>query len=270
MGSARDVLNLAASQLGVREVPDGSNRVPYSQWYGLTGAWCCMFVSWCLYHNAVPFGSGKGFAWVSGARDWLDRTDTPGHVLRGTGDVRPGDLLFFEWGTTTGGYDHIGFAESVDANYIYTIEGNTSNKVMRHRRPRWSGIPEIGRPAYSGGGGGGGGGGAVEDPLKKEEDMGFFATTHNKDGRAESFRLVNGELQHQWADDKWVMGPWVPMQRDSRGFSPGSFTDVSVDRHPDGRLTVVCYNRVFGTAWRRFQWTPGGKWSDWAADYRIA
>lgn len=151
MGTVDDVLALEVSQLGVAEVPLGSNITPYTSWFGMRGAWCCMFQSWALYRCGVPFGptGSKGFAWVSGAFDWLNRSDTPGQLVA-RADAQRGDLVGFEWGTTDGGLDHIGIIESRNGDTVYTIEGNTSDRVMRHARSlSRSGIAVVGRPAYS-------------------------------------------------------------------------------------------------------------------------
>ena len=145
MGTAADALRVAASQIGVTETPLRSNNTPYTQWYGMRGAWCSMFVGWVLAHSGTPQGSGKGFAWASSHRDWLA---SQGRV-HSPSQAQPGDLCWFEWGTTPGGYDHVGIIERIEGSTVVTIEGNVQDRVQRLRRPKWSGILEVGRPAYS-------------------------------------------------------------------------------------------------------------------------
>ena len=49
MTTAKNVLTIAASQLGISESPRGTNRVKYNEWYGINGIpWCAVFVSWVL------------------------------------------------------------------------------------------------------------------------------------------------------------------------------------------------------------------------------
>lgn len=146
-----DVLSIAASQLGVREEPDSSNLTPYSTWYGVQGAWCAMFQSWCFFHAGLPLGgqSSKGFAWCSAGSDWFK---AQGRHTDGTDGLRAGDVIFFEWGSTAGGFDHVGLVEAVNGNgTITTLEGNVGNRVQRLNRPLGTaGIACYGRPAFSG------------------------------------------------------------------------------------------------------------------------
>lgn len=149
MTTAAHAMSIAAGELGTREASDGGTPYHDALGYPHSWAWCQIFASWVLLTAGVPFPS-KGFSWVTDARDWLGRADTPGEVLTGTGDARPGDLCFFEWGTTPGGYDHVGMVEHVHTDTLTTIEGNTSDAVMRHTRSRYGGgIAELGRPAYT-------------------------------------------------------------------------------------------------------------------------
>jgi hypothetical protein len=143
-----DVLRIQAAQIGTAENPNGSNVTPYSDWYGLHGAWCAMFQSWCFDQAGLPVGPGaKGAAWCSAMADWFE---SHGRLTFGTDGIRAGDVIFFEWGSTPGGYDHVGNVESVDGDWLTTIEGNVGNRVqrlVRHRTLR--GVASYGRPAYA-------------------------------------------------------------------------------------------------------------------------
>lgn len=52
--TAARLLEIAKSQIGVKENPSGSNKVKYNTWYygsAVSGAaypWCCVFVEWCF------------------------------------------------------------------------------------------------------------------------------------------------------------------------------------------------------------------------------
>lgn len=51
---------------------------------------------------------------------------------RGKYTPLPGDIVFFDW-NHNGGLDHVGIVEKVSGEYIYTIEGNSSNRVARRK-----------------------------------------------------------------------------------------------------------------------------------------
>jgi len=109
-----------------------------------------MFQSWCFFNAGLPLGgqSTKGFAWCSSGEKWFQDL---GRLTKGTGGLRAGDVIFFEWNMTAGGLDHVGLVESVNGNgTITTIEGNVGNRVQRLNRPlATAGIVSYGRPAYS-------------------------------------------------------------------------------------------------------------------------
>jgi len=146
--TARAVLDVARSQLGVREEPRGSNDVVYSRWWGLRAAWCAMFVSWCAWqakatdiiprHCYTPSGAN----WFKKAGRWH------------TAGPKVGDLVYFEW-PHMGRICHVGLVEAVRADgSIVTLEGNTDvaggrtgGMVMRHARRAF--IAGYGRPAYT-------------------------------------------------------------------------------------------------------------------------
>ena len=136
-------LKVAASQLGVEESPPNSNITKYTQWYGMTGPWCAMFVSWCYETagNSPSFRKGDAYAYVpyivGDARNLRNGLQT-------TSDPIAGDLVCFDWERDTV-HDHVGIFERwlPGAGEFQTIEGNTSyanqsngGQVMRHVRSR--------------------------------------------------------------------------------------------------------------------------------------
>ncbi len=55
--SRNTIIEIAASQVGIKENPTNSNKNPYGKWYGLDGfAWCAMFVSWVYDKAGNPLG----------------------------------------------------------------------------------------------------------------------------------------------------------------------------------------------------------------------
>lgn len=149
MTTADDVLGVARSYLGTSEQPMGSNNAPpFTSAYGMTGAWCAMFVSFCFYEAGLPLraSSERGFAWVSGGFDWMR---AQGWNFTDPRDAAPGDLVAWNW--DGGSYDHIGLVESVRPDGLVTIEGNVGDRVQRLFRAWDSGICELARPPFSGG-----------------------------------------------------------------------------------------------------------------------
>lgn len=128
--TAKKLLEKAASQIGVKENPPGSNIIKYWTWYkektglNLQGApWCAAFVTWCLGTLGqwkVTKDEGRFrycpslVNWGKEKREWIDRSKTP----------KPGDIVLF---ANKGVACHVGFVEKVlSGGNLQTIEGNTS------------------------------------------------------------------------------------------------------------------------------------------------
>ncbi|MFB4301834.1 CHAP domain-containing protein [Actinomadura sp. NTSP31] len=141
-GGADQVLAVARGELGQGEHPPGSNHNKYTQWYGLDGPWCDMFVSWCADRAGALAAVGR-FAFTPFHAQWFKDHGRWGHV------PRKGAIVFYDWGGSRdiSAIDHIGIVEAVRADgSIVTIEGNTEDHVMR--RVRASFIVGYGYPAY--------------------------------------------------------------------------------------------------------------------------
>lgn len=146
-GTADQVLAIARGELGEGEHPPGSNRNKYTQWYGLDGPWCDMFVSWCADRAGAAGVIGK-FAYTPYHAQWFKDHGRWG------GEPRKGAIVFFDWAgsRSIAAIDHVGIVEAVRGNgSIVTLEGNTEDLVRR--RVRASGIAGFGYPAYALGGG---------------------------------------------------------------------------------------------------------------------
>jgi hypothetical protein len=117
---------IAVSQLGVKEYPAGSNKVKYSLWYGRTGPWCAMFVTWCFVQagNRRTFVRGSRYAYVPflvadarAGRNGLSVTINP----------QRGDVVCYDW--NGGVADHTGIFEgwtNKARGEFSAIEGNTA------------------------------------------------------------------------------------------------------------------------------------------------
>ena len=124
MATGKDVLAVAASQLGVRESPANSNRVRYNTWYygrevsGSAYPWCMAFVQWCCAEAGAPLpfktaSCGALLRWY--------REHQPECIVK---EPQAGDIVIFDFpgGAAT---DHTGFFESASNGTVTTIDGNT-------------------------------------------------------------------------------------------------------------------------------------------------
>ena len=144
-------LEIARSQVGIKESPAGSNSGTKVREYqatttlGGTGwPWCAAFVNWCFKKAGLPLNALGRSASVglllNAARD-------KGWVHNGT--PKAGDIVCFDWNTLDGpGHldwpDHVGIVKKVYSDGSFdAVEGNTAvgndsngGQVMVRRRSR--------------------------------------------------------------------------------------------------------------------------------------
>ena len=139
----RTVLDIAAEQIGEREVPLGSNRGPMVDQYlqsvspGLLGQpWCMAFVHWCFQQAAARHGMVNpapktAHVWTA----WETAQTMPGvevvtaaEAVRDSAKVVPGMVFFLDTGGRTG---HTGFVSDIVQGRLVTIEGNTNDGGSR-------------------------------------------------------------------------------------------------------------------------------------------
>lgn len=120
-------LKVAREYIGTKENPAGSNRVMFSEWYGMIGPWCAMFVTYCFVRSgSKAFERGSRWAYcpylLSDAR-----ANRHGVTLVSQANVRPGDIVLFSW-KQDGVANHVGIvAGKIDgAGNFHTVEGNTA------------------------------------------------------------------------------------------------------------------------------------------------
>lgn len=125
MGLREKLIEVAASQKGVKEDPAGSNKTKYGEWFGFNGApWCAIFVSWVYAQAGKPLGTidfSKGFAGVPfGYQFWKKKGKL-------TTDPKPGDITLYDWDADLKP-DHTGlFVAWVKKGETFNSwEGNTS------------------------------------------------------------------------------------------------------------------------------------------------
>ena len=157
MTAVEKILKLAASQVGVKEVPAGSNTVKYNTWYygrevsGTAYPWCCAFVAWIFHTCGLShlFYGGEKTAYCPTVETYY-KSKKQWH----TKNPKVGDLVLYDfYGKGIAG--HIGILEKINADGTYiVIEGNTSlsnndngGAVMRRVRNK-SVIRGFARPNY--------------------------------------------------------------------------------------------------------------------------
>lgn len=134
-GLERRLLALERSQLGVHEIPDGSNRGPrisypvgtvpsYQSSTGAYGAaWCASFQQWAL-ERVLGHELADRSAGVFYIKDWAWRHGLI-HAI-----PKPTDLVAF-----VDGSGHIGMVETIGRSGFWSLEGNEGNAVRRVFHP---------------------------------------------------------------------------------------------------------------------------------------
>ena len=120
----KDIVKIAESQIG------NIGGQKFWQWYGFNSRveWCAIFVSWVAneagyLNTAIPkFAQchNQGIVWFQTMSLWHGRGFTP----------KSGDIIFFDW-EQDGHSDHVGIVEKVSNGKVYTIEGNSNNRVQK-------------------------------------------------------------------------------------------------------------------------------------------
>jgi hypothetical protein len=135
-------IDYAISQIGVRELTDRNDGIPFER-YAIRGeqplAWCARFVRWA-YESAGKQLPGNRWE-IASVGNLQHAFAQAGAWLGLTDDIRRGDLILLnERGLSDAagnqGGRHIGIVEAVDAEHVYSIDGNWGNMVARVRRRR--------------------------------------------------------------------------------------------------------------------------------------
>lgn len=163
MTAVERVLEIAKKEVGVTELPAGSNKVKYNTWFygrevsGASYPWCCAFVCWVFYMAGCLSLLRK----TGGCTTLMNWFKAKGQLIPAK-EAKPGDIVFFQFDKDAYA-DHVGIVEKRTSTGVVTIEGNTSvtsndngGAVMRRSR-RWSVIMAVARPAY--------------DTIKEENEM---------------------------------------------------------------------------------------------------
>lgn len=127
---------------------EGNGGDTYWSWYGFSSReeWCACFVSWCADQcGYIEAGVIPKFSLCSAGMEWFE---SRGQFMEGSYVPAAGDIVFFDWENDVS-VDHVGIVESVVDGNIYTVEGNSGDKVARRSYPIGYGqIVGYGVPAY--------------------------------------------------------------------------------------------------------------------------
>ena len=179
-----DLVNVVRSQLGYHEGDSfsdlggsssgSSNYTEYGYWYGtqVAGssggyyyAWCAYFISWCARQAGIPTSIISNASYACAGSDNGDFKNLT-YYSRGSYTPQAGDLIFFDWTSVDGQWDHVEVVTAVSSSSVTTIGGNTGTNNVKERTwsLSYSEIQGYGVPNYSGSSGGGGGSSDATDP----------------------------------------------------------------------------------------------------------
>ena len=136
-----DLVAIAKTQLGYTRSETniavggefaGGHYTRYGDWYGYPyGAWCAMFVSFCLHYAGIPVSA---FPRESGTVSWVHRLMQRGMFgMQGKYEPVPGDIVFFDG--DDGKADHVGIVIGTEDGVLSVIEGNHTSTVEVFRYP---------------------------------------------------------------------------------------------------------------------------------------
>jgi len=129
----KEMLKVASSQVGVMEVPAGSNKGPevneYLKSVGLGPGyyWCAAFVYWCFDEAAKKLEIENPLPKTAGCINHWNRTKGRKIKAKDAQDnpalIVPGSVFIINHG---GGKGHTGIVRKVVSGYVHTIEGNSN------------------------------------------------------------------------------------------------------------------------------------------------
>lgn len=155
MTVAEKIVGMAQKEIGVTELPAGSNKVKYNTWFygrevsGSSYPWCCAFVCW-VFNEAGCLSLLRKTGGCTTLMNWFKGK---GRLIPAK-EARPGDIVFYQFDKDSYA-DHVGIVEKRTSAGVVAIEGNTSvtsndngGKVMRRNR-KWGVIMAVARPDWS-------------------------------------------------------------------------------------------------------------------------
>lgn len=126
---ATATLKIATSQLGVKEIPKGSNAGPEVEIYlrsvglGKGFPWCMAFVYWCTQQATIKMAFKNPLKKTAGVLDQFNS-----RLLLVAKIPQTGDIFIMDYGK---GMGHTGIVEKIVGSTLHTIEGNTNDEGSR-------------------------------------------------------------------------------------------------------------------------------------------
>jgi hypothetical protein len=128
------LLIIARSEIGIKEIPPGSNRGPRVEEYlksvhlGPGYAWCAAFVYWCYKKACMGLNLANPLLATGSCLNHWNKTTgkriTSGEVALNPALIGPGDIFIIRRNEWQG---HTGIVTAIDGAYIKTIEGNANS-----------------------------------------------------------------------------------------------------------------------------------------------
>ena len=118
-------LKVARKYVGVKENPPGSNKVMFSEWYGVVGPWCAMFLTYCMVQaGSKTFAKGTRYAYCPYIL--TDAKQNRGMTVVQPDNARSGDIVLYSW-NDDGVANHVGLVATPPKGGIsfLALEGNT-------------------------------------------------------------------------------------------------------------------------------------------------
>ncbi len=127
----KSLVSVAQSQLGLNEADKSYHKFTD----GNNVKWCGAFVNWCLKKTNSVFAGGKeNWSCDTLAKNILKKNPNAKVFDKNQGQtdtskIKAGAVVFFSSKHSNKNYTHTGIVKEIKNGKIYTIEGNTSNKV---------------------------------------------------------------------------------------------------------------------------------------------
>jgi len=153
------IIDVAEDEIGY--VEGANNDTKYGDWYGMpNAAWCARFVSWCANQAGISTNIIPKYASCALGKEWFESRGQ--FKYKGSYTPKAGDVIFF----LSDGASHTGLVIACEGGTVYTIEGNTANKVAKRyyslNKSTITGYGVPNYPKYDGTVNGGGTGGATD------------------------------------------------------------------------------------------------------------
>lgn len=134
MTLAQRSLQIALSQVGVSEMPKGSNGGPEVTMYlkrvglGAGNPWCMAFVYWCVDEACKELGMKNPLLKTGHVLHQYNNT-TLRKLPKTSRGIKPGDIGVMKIGNAGAG--HVFFIKGVGGSVVGTVEGNTNDEGSR-------------------------------------------------------------------------------------------------------------------------------------------